>query len=75
MRKEIQQRFNEKLLAPDSNDPTFEAKKYSINVERAENIDALESINEHKKNNQKRKFFDIDRDTQILLKCYATAIW
>ena len=49
MRKEIQQRFNEKLLAPDSNDPTFEARKYSINVERAENIDALESINEHKK--------------------------
>lgn len=56
MRKDIEQTFNEKLVAVDPNDPTFVARKYSINVERAENLDALESMSEYKKN----KFFDID---------------
>ena len=35
MRKEIEQTFNEKILALDPNDPTFEARKYLINIERA----------------------------------------
>ena len=49
MRKDIEQTFNEKLLALDPNDPTFAARKYSINVERVENIDALKSMSEYKK--------------------------
>ena len=40
MCQEIEQLFNEKFLALDPNDPTFEARKYSINIERAENLDA-----------------------------------
>ena len=31
----------------DPNDPTLEARKYSINIERAENLDALESMNKY----------------------------
>ena len=50
MRDEIEQTFDdEKLLALAPNDPTFEARKYSIKIERAENLDAFESMNEHKK--------------------------
>ena len=49
MHEEIQQIFNEKPLPLDPNDSTFEARKYSINIERAENFEALESMNEHKK--------------------------
>ena len=50
MREEIEQTFNdEKPLALDPNDPTFEARKYSIKMERAENLDAFEAMNEHKK--------------------------
>ena len=56
MREDIEQTFNGELVAVDPNDPTFAARKYSINVERAENLDALESMSEYKKN----KFFDID---------------
>ena len=59
--KETEQIFNEKLLTLDPNDLTFEARKYSVNIERAENPDALESMNEHKKNNQNHKFYDIDK--------------
>ena len=33
MRKEIEQTFNKKILALDPNDPTFEARKYLINIE------------------------------------------
>ena len=61
MHKEIEQIFNEKLLTLDPNDLTFEARKYSANIERAENPDALESMNERKKNNQNHKFYDIDK--------------
>ena len=49
MREEIEQTFKDKLLALDPNDPTFEARKYSINIERAENLNELESMNEYKK--------------------------
>ena len=44
MHEEIEHTFNEKLLALDPNVPTFEARKYSINIERAENLEALESM-------------------------------
>ena len=47
MREEIEQTFNAKLLILDPNNRTFEARKCSINIERAENLDALESMNEH----------------------------
>ena len=46
--KEIEQTFNKKLLTLDANDLTFKARKYSIDIERAENLDVLESMNEHK---------------------------
>lgn len=49
MCQEIEQLFNEKFLALDPNDPIFEARKYSINIERAENLDALESVRKHEK--------------------------
>lgn len=61
MHKEIEQTFNEILLPLDPSDPTFEVRKSLINIEKAENLDALKSMNKHKKNNQKRKFFDIDK--------------
>ena len=47
--EEIEPTFNEKLLAVDPNDVTFEVRKYSINIERAENLDVLESMNVKKK--------------------------
>ena len=49
MHEEIEQKVNEKLLALDSNDSTFEARKYSINIDRAENLSTLESMNKYKK--------------------------
>lgn len=55
MHKEIEQTLNEILLALDPSDPTFEVRKYLINIERAENLDALKSMNKHKKNNQNLK--------------------
>ena len=55
-RTKIEQIFNEKLLALEPNDATFEARKYSIKVERAENLDALESLNEHKKKSKAQIF-------------------
>ena len=73
MREEIKQTFKEKLLALDPNDLTFEARKYSINIERAENLNELESMNEYKKrNNKKRKFFDIDQKIQNSIKSKIT---
>ena len=55
---EIEQTFNNKLSALHPNNPTFEARKCSINMERAESLDSLESMRVHKKkNNQKCVFF------------------
>ena len=65
MSKEIEQTFNEKLLALDPNDLISEARKYSINIERAENLEALESMNKH---NQKSKFLDIDNKIESTIK-------
>ena len=73
MREEIKQTFKEKLVALDPNDLTFEARKYSINIGRAENLNELESMNEYKKrNNKKRKFFDIDQKIQNSIKSKIT---
>ena len=56
--REIEQKFSEELLALDLNDLAFEARKYSINIKRTENLDLLKFMNEHKKeNNQKAKIF------------------
>ena len=57
IKEEIEQTFNNRLLALDPNDPTFEARKYSINMKRAKSLDSLESMVFHKKKyNQKRTF-------------------
>ena len=56
MHEEIEHTFNEKLLALDPNVPTFEARKYSINIERAENLEALESMSEYKKKKKTQIF-------------------
>lgn len=56
-----------KILDP--NNPTFEVRKDSINRERVDNLDALESMNEYKKkNDKKRKFLDIDYETENSIK-------
>lgn len=55
--KEIEQTFNKKLLTLDANDLTFKARKYSIDIERAENLDVLESMNEHKQKRIKNANF------------------
>ena len=56
--REIEQKFNEELLALDLNDLAFEERKYLINIKRAENLDLLKFMNEHKKeNNQKAQIF------------------
>ena len=73
MHEEIEHTFNEKLLALDPNVPTFEARKYSINIERAENLEALESMSEYKKK-KKRKFFDIDQKIKNSIKSKTTKI-
>ena len=57
MKEEIEQNYNSKLLSLDPNDPTFEARKYSINIERAESVDALESMQIHKKRAIKNELF------------------
>ena len=43
MGEEIEQAFNERRLALDMNEPTFEARTYSIGNERKEKLDELES--------------------------------
>lgn len=57
MHKKIDQTFDKKILALDPNDPTCEATKYSIKIERAENLNTLEKINNHKKKQSKAKIF------------------
>ena len=57
IQEEMEQTINEKLLTLDPNEPTFGARKYWINIERAENLDVLESMNEHKKKKIENIFF------------------
>ena len=48
--KQCAKKLNKHLMknsSLDPNNPTFGAIKYSINIERAENLDVLGSINEH----------------------------
>ena len=67
--EEIEPTFNEKLLAVDPNDVTFEVRKYSINIERAENLDVLESMNVKKK---KCNFFNNDKKIENTIKSKPT---
>ena len=72
MREEIEKTYNEKLLTLDPNDLTFEARKYSLNVARAKNLDALKSMDEcKKKNNKKRIFLDIDQKIENSRKSFS----
>ena len=57
IQEEMEQTINEKLLTLDPNEPTFGARKYWINIERAENLDVLESMNEHKKKKKIENIF------------------
>ena len=56
MKEEIEQTFNNKLLVLDPNNPTFEARKYSINMKRAESRDSFKSMVAHKKAKSKTHF-------------------
>ena len=67
--KQCMKKSNKIMKILDPNNPTFEVRKDSINRERVENLDALESMNEYKKkNDKKRKFLDIDYETENSIK-------
>ena len=72
MGEDIEETYNEKLLTLDPNDLTFEARKYSLNVARAKNLDVLKSMDERKKKNNKRHIlFEIDQKIENSRKSFS----
>lgn len=57
MRKDIEAAFNQKALVFDPNNQIFEARKYSINRERAEELDAVDSLVALKKKSCKKHIY------------------
>ena len=57
MGKDIEAAFNQKALVFDPNNQIFEACKYSINRERAEELDAVDSLVALKKKSCKKHIY------------------
>ena len=57
MKEEVEDKYNDLILVLDSFDPTYEARKYSLQSKKEIDLDSIESMPAHKKNRNKKKFF------------------
>lgn len=73
MKEEIEQKYFELFLALDPRDSIFEARKYFLNNRKQEDLDAINSMNEHKKKTGRRgTFYHIEDKIESALKSRTT---
>lgn len=47
MKEEVEEKYSKLFLALDPENPTFEARKYSLKNRKEQHLDAINSMNEH----------------------------
>ena len=58
MKEEVNEKYNQLILALDKNDPTYEVRKYSLESKRDIDLDSLNSMSAHRKKDwQKKELF------------------
>ena len=56
MREEVSKNYDRLILALDENDPTYEARKYSLESRKEIDLDSINSLSAHKKKQVKKNF-------------------
>ena len=75
MKEEVEEKYSKLFLAFDPENPTFEARKYSLKNRKEQHLDAINSMNEHKeKTGKKRTYNDIKDKIENVLKLRTTKI-
>ena len=73
LKEKVEEKYNKLFLALDRKDRTYEARKYSLKNRKEEDLDSINSMNEHKKKiGKKRAFFDIEEKIENVLKSKTT---
>ena len=74
LEEEVEEKFNKLFLVLDPKDSTYEARKYSLKNSKEEDLDSINSMNEHtkKKVGKRRIFFEIEEKTENVLKSRTT---
>ena len=73
MKEEVNEKYNQLILALDKNDPTYEARKYSLESRGDEDLDSINSMCAHrKKAGKKRTFYEIEKKLENTLKSKTT---
>ena len=68
-------KYSKLLLDLDPEDPTFEARKYSLKNRKEQDLDAVSSMNEHRKKiGKKRTYNNIKDKIENVLKSKTTKI-
>ena len=57
MKEEVNEKYNQLILALDKNDPTYEARKYSLESRRDVDLDSINSMSVHRKKLGKKELF------------------
>ena len=56
IREEVNEKYDHLILAIDVNDPTYEARKYSLESRKEVDLDSINSLSAHKKKQVKKNF-------------------
>ena len=56
IREEVNEKYDRLILAIDVNDPTYEARKYSLESRKEIDLDSINSLSAHKKKQVKKNF-------------------
>ena len=73
MKEEVNEKYNQLILAPDKNGPTFEARKCSLKSRRDVDLDSINSISSHReKTGKRRTFHEIEKKVKNTLKSKTT---
>ena len=54
MKEEVNEKYNQLILALNKNNPTYEARKYSLKSTRDVDLDSINSMSAHQKKSEKK---------------------
>ena len=57
MKEEVNEKYKQLILTHDKNDPTYEARKYSLESRRDVDFDSINSMSAHRKKLGKKELF------------------
>ena len=68
MKEEVNEKYNQLILALNKNNPTYEARKYSLKSTRDVDLDSINSMFAHQKKSEKKTFYEIEKKIENTLK-------